>query len=100
MGALPLKIHPDVPAEAKAARLWYAERSEKAAARFVIALDNAIEKIRETPERWPSYVRGTRRYRLSRFPYLVVYRIGTDAVEIIAVQHGRRRPGYWKGRMG
>jgi toxin ParE1/3/4 len=75
-------------------------RSPKAAARFVLALDEAIDKIREAPERWPSYVSGTRRYRLRRFPYLIVYRLRSEWIEIIACQHARRRPGYWKGRLG
>jgi toxin ParE1/3/4 len=100
MGPLPIEILGEFVAEARAARLWYAERSSTAALRFMGALDEAIEKIREAPTRWPGYVRGTRRFRLNRFPYLIVYRVLEDRIQVIACQHARRRPNYWKGRLG
>jgi toxin ParE1/3/4 len=41
---------------------------------------------------------GTRKYLLRRFPYAVIYRVTDEAIEVVAVAHGRRRPGYWKTR--
>jgi hypothetical protein len=35
---------------------------------------------------------------MRRFPYLVVYREVSTGLQVIAVAHGRRRPGYWKNR--
>jgi hypothetical protein len=29
----------------------------------------------------------------------LVYRMRGDEVEIVAVAHGRRRPGYWRSRL-
>jgi|SRR5579872_2457094 len=46
-----------------------------------------------------AYEFGTRRIVLRRFPYLVVFRETTSGIEIIAVVHGRRRPGYWRDRL-
>jgi hypothetical protein len=37
---------------------------------------------------------------LRRFPFLLVFRITDVGVEIIAVAHGCRRPGYWRDRVG
>lgn len=37
--------------------------------------------------------------KLRSFPYLVLYRVGPDRVEIIAVAHAKRRPGYWEDRL-
>jgi plasmid stabilization system protein ParE len=84
---------------ARAARLWYAERSSAAALRFMRELDHAIAQITESPHRWPEHLHGTRRYRLDRFPYLIVYREQNDRVQVIACQHGHRRPGYWRDRL-
>lgn len=43
--------------------------------------------------------RGTRRrYILRRFPYSIIYRITADELQILAVAHHRRRPGYWANR--
>jgi hypothetical protein len=41
---------------------------------------------------------GTRRYLLKRYPYAVIYRELDDLIWVVAVAHGKRRPGYWKSR--
>ena len=94
----PVAFHPDAVAEARAAFEWYQERNESAAGLFLTELDLAIERITETPERWPLYLRGTRRFLLRRFPFAVVYRQVAETIQIVAVAHGRRKPGYWKER--
>lgn len=92
-----LELHPDAVAEARDARLWYAERSPDAAAAFLAEFDRALARIEEAPMRWP-VKSGVRRYVLRRFPFLIVYRVLESQVEVIAVTHARRRPGYWKSR--
>ncbi|OIO92438.1 MAG: hypothetical protein AUJ92_14165 [Armatimonadetes bacterium CG2_30_59_28] len=98
MGLAELELHPEAVAEAKATREWYAERSPRAAARFVIELDGALGRIREFPDLWPSYLHGTRRCLLHHFPYQIVYRQLDDVIQVVAVAHCRRRPGYWRHR--
>lgn len=85
-------------AEAAAARLWYQERSPVAAALFVDELSLAVAAIADIPNTWPRYMAGTQRYLLRRFPFFVVYRPFGDRVQVIAVAHARRRPGYWADR--
>jgi len=94
-----LRFHPEAVDEAQAAREWYEARSDTAGAKFAAELRIALERIQALPDRWPKYLHETRRYLLHRFPYLIVYRVAIDSVEIIAVSHGRRRPGYWKKRL-
>jgi plasmid stabilization system protein ParE len=94
-----LELHPEAVEEARAAREWYAERSEKAANAFGREFDRAIEQVRRMPELWPVHLYGTRQYLLRRFPYLVIYRETNTAVQVIAFAHGRRRPGYWRRRL-
>ncbi len=36
-----------------------------------------------------------RRRVVPGFPYLVFYELNDDIVSVVAVAHGRRRPGYW-----
>jgi plasmid stabilization system protein ParE len=99
MDPRPIELHPESIAEARDAREWYAERSSVAADAFMAELDLAIDQIRQWPDRWAAYLHGTRRYLLKRFPYLVVYRATADKLQVIAVAHGRRRPGYWRHRI-
>jgi len=91
-------VHPEAIAEARAAREWYEAQNAEAAEAFMHELDVAIERIEEAPRQWPSYLDDTRRYLLRRFPFIVVFRAVNDHVQILAVAHGRRRPGYWLGR--
>jgi plasmid stabilization system protein ParE len=94
----PVELEPSALEEMRLVRIWYAQRSPIAADRFVAEVDRAIEEIATNPDRWPAHLYGTRRILLHRFPYLIVYRIEPAVVKIIACQHGRQRPGYWRER--
>jgi len=99
MSSRAIELHPDAIAEARHAREWYGERSPIAARAFMAELDVAIDCICESPDRWATYLHGTRRYLMKRFPYLVVYRKLEDKLQVIAVAHGKRKPGYWRRRL-
>ena len=91
-------LHPAALAEAEAAVRWYRERSPKTAARFVAEISAVVDKVAAAPKRWIRGVHGTRKAKLPCFPFLIIYRESENAVQILAVAHGRRRPGYWKNR--
>jgi plasmid stabilization system protein ParE len=93
-----IRFHPAAAAEIEAAAQWYAERSPIAAAAFAAEVDTCVERVREAPERWPRYVHGTRRYLFPHFPFSLVYRVRHGELEIVAVAHHKRRPGYWRSR--
>ena len=91
-------VHPHATAETEAAVRWYRERSITAAERLVGEINQAIERILEAPERWPTGLRGTRKVKLPSFPFLIIYRESDHTIAVLAVAHGRRGPGYWKER--
>jgi plasmid stabilization system protein ParE len=93
-----VEILPEAVDEARVALEWYQARSHTAAEAFLAELDRGIENVRAAPEAYPPYLHGTRCYLFHRFPYLLVYRIVPSALQVIAVAHSRRRPGYWKAR--
>ncbi|HEY1183221.1 MAG TPA: type II toxin-antitoxin system RelE/ParE family toxin [Bryobacteraceae bacterium] len=99
MSSQAVRIHPAALEEAEAATEWYRQRSVRAAEMFLDEIDRAIERIGGHSGEFPEYAFGTRRMVLQRFPYLVVFRETAAGVEIIAVAHGRRRPGYWRDRV-
>jgi plasmid stabilization system protein ParE len=94
-----LSFHPAAIEEAEAAARRYREQSLRAATRFVDEINQVIEKILDSPRRWPLGPRGTRKTKLPCFPFLVIYREKGDAIQILAIAHGRRRPGYWRNRL-
>jgi plasmid stabilization system protein ParE len=99
MAKLPIEYHPEARLEADDAFDWYLERSVRAAERFYLELEKAHTAIQDLPESWAKYLYGTRRYILNRYPYVVVYRVANQRIEVIAVAHGRREPGYWRHRL-
>lgn len=99
MPELPLEFHPEAREEAIEAYDWYAQRSQSAADAFWDELQDAGKAIQKSPEFWSHYLHDTRRYLMKRYPFVVVYRVGEERIEIVAVAHGRRRPGYWKRRL-
>jgi plasmid stabilization system protein ParE len=71
-----------------------------AAELFVDEIERALEEIQKHPgkKRMP---RSSSYYRFGpteRFAYSLIYRIGKDALEVIAIAAPQRRPGYWKRR--
>jgi plasmid stabilization system protein ParE len=99
MAGKSLELHPSALAELKSAVIWYLERNQAAAISFVTDIDHAIELVRTSPHRWPKGDDETRRFVLKRFPYALVYREKESTVQVLAIAHGHRRPGYWKGRL-
>ena len=93
-----LELHPAAVAEGEEATAWYAERDPRVAARFAKELEAALNRIAEAPHRWPAYLHGTRRVRLTRFPYAVAYREEPSRILVVAVAHAKRKPGYWRKR--
>ena len=62
-------------------------------------MDRSIELIESGPEQWPIFVGRVGFIRLRRFPYLLYYeRVEAAVVQVLAVAHGSRRPGYWRRR--
>ena len=76
---------------------WNRKRSIRAAAAFLQELEEAIDSI-AAPARWADFDAGARRYVLRRLPFLLIYREEETAIQVLAVAHGRRRPGYWLER--
>lgn len=99
MASKQVEFHEAASLEFEAAFAWYFERSERAALRFARDVERAVAWIAAAPGRFPAGASGTRRLLLQRFPFAVVYRELPSVIQVLAVAHGRRRPGYWKTRV-
>lgn len=92
-------FHPQAWAEFETAESWYRQRSPDSSLRFLAAVYDALEDISQRPQTWPAYLHGSRRLVLQQFPYSIIYREKESFVEILAIAHGHRRPGYWRKRL-
>lgn len=93
-----LRVHPAAEQEYLSALMWYRERSPIAGEEFERAVQHAAERIREAPQRWPTYFGSFRKYTLRQFPFMVVYQDLLSEITIVALAHARRQPGYWRDR--
>jgi toxin ParE1/3/4 len=95
-----VEFHHEASAEYDAAFDWYLERSPDAALEFDAEVGRALAQIVESPRRWAAGSFSTRRFLLWRFPYILIYRERPSGdIQILAVAHTSRKPGYWKERL-
>jgi hypothetical protein len=67
--------------------------------RFVAAFLAARDFVLQFPNSGKPGYRGTRSWKVTGFPYSVVYVIRGEVLFIVAVAHHRRRPDYWHSRL-
>ena len=94
------RFHPEALEEYQEAARYYEERDPALALRFIEAVEDAIQHILETPERWRVLDDDVRRCLTRVFPYGILYTIESEFILIVAVMHGSPQPGYWKERVG
>jgi len=93
-----VSFHESAIEDARTARLWYSGNNPRLADEFMEEMERALAFIAKTPESWPSFEAGTRRFLLCRFPYSIIYRLRENEIEVLAVAHAKRRPRYWRDR--
>ena len=83
------------------ARQYYKAKHSQLGDEFSAEARATFERIRQSPEAWTLVDRDekVRRCLMHRFPYGVIYRLWRGGIQIIAVMHGRRNPGYWRDRI-
>jgi plasmid stabilization system protein ParE len=94
-----VRVDERVRREAREATEWYAKRGRMLARRFRDELLAALFFAASYPLSCPSYLHGTRRVFLKKFPYFVVFLDWEGRIFVVAVAHAKRREGYWKARI-
>lgn len=101
-----VRIADDATAEVLEAARWYDAERPGLGDEFVAAVMAAGSQIATNPRAWPVWPGvGTqsppvRRYVMRRFPFAVAFQVFDEYIEVMAVAHMRRQPGYWRGRTG
>lgn len=66
---------------------------------FLLETLATLERIRQFPNGWHPLSPNTRRCRLRRFPYGVIYAAIAEEIIVIALAHLHRKPNYWHQRL-
>lgn len=91
--------HPEALAEYADAALYFEERAPGLGADFTIEVEDAIQQVTQSPDRWRCMDEDIRRFLVRRFPYGILYTVEGEYVLIVAVMHLSREPGYWRHRL-
>lgn len=93
-----VRLHPEALAEAIEAKCYIREDDPREAEAFVAELQAAVARICENPATPAPFGGGYRKMRVGKFRYAAVYRLRDDEIQVMAVMHLHRKPGYWKRR--
>jgi len=93
-----IDFHPAATDELESSADWYEERSPAAARGFAIAVDAAIAKIQQNPERFARLGSRHRSCSVERYPYQIVFRHDASRILVVAIAHAKRSPNYWRRR--
>jgi plasmid stabilization system protein ParE len=93
-----VRFHEEADVEFREAILWYEHQRRGLGLEFVLCVDEAIERIRRTPEMYPTIHKSFRRIVVRRFPFALFCEIVSTELRVLAVFHSRRDPARWKSR--
>ncbi|MDI3318206.1 type II toxin-antitoxin system RelE/ParE family toxin [Pinibacter soli] len=71
---------------------WYEEQKRGLGFELLDEIEAGFEKICESPFHYSSINESFRRFKIKRFPYLIIYEIETFKVIVIAVRHSSKKP--------
>jgi plasmid stabilization system protein ParE len=92
----PAAFAPSARGEFEAAAEWYESHASGLGDEFVDCVDEIVGRIGRAPREFPTWA-GDRRFRRAvaqRFPYVIFFRELSDGVEVVAIAHAARHPGY------
>jgi plasmid stabilization system protein ParE len=90
---------PEAEQEFRDAVRYHERESPGRGAEFAAEVRVTTEWIVRHPSWGPPFLAGTRRKTLRGFPYSIIYLQGPGSIDVVAVAHQRRDPGYWLDRL-
>ena len=95
---LRFRLHPDADAETIEAAAYIKADDVVQGNLFITAVEDALSWARKEPLVFRCFDGEFRKVRLGKFRYALVFRIRDGEIQVLAVMHMSRKPGYWKMR--
>ena len=98
-----LQFHPQAENELRSVARWYETRRAGLGFEFLATVEAGMARIESNPQSFPRLETwrddgDVRRLVLPRFPYVIVFELADEIINVWSVGHSRRKPGYWKSR--
>jgi len=78
---------------------YYDDKRSDLGLAFSREIERTINFLVNYPNSGALIAPGIRRCLVTRFPYVIIYKIEGDALTIISVSHSKRYPNHWKSRL-
>jgi plasmid stabilization system protein ParE len=92
-----ITLAPEAEQDLTKSALYYAREAGPDIGRaFITEFERSVALLADHPTLGAPWRGDIRRLPMRRFPYSIVYRLGASEIEVFAIAHQRRRPGYWK----
>lgn len=98
MSLLPVRFHPAARQELWHEVAFYDKHGHGLGDELAAEVERVIRDIREYPEMGTPNSAGTRRVKVYRFPFSLIYRVQAEQIVLVALAHHRRKPEYWRKR--
>lgn len=94
-----VEFDPEADIEFREAASYYEFCKRGLGERFIKAVESTTARIAASPEQFPIVEADVRRALVRVFPYGVWFTIEKEHIQIQAVAHCHREPGYWRKRL-
>lgn len=95
---LPVVWLPEADADLRDARAGYQNVRLGLAEHFALAIEAAVEALKENPLRFPVIYRNRRRVGVRRFSYGIIFEVQENRIVVIACFHARHDRHRWQSR--
>ena len=95
---LPIDFHPEVEGEVRASHRWHEQSRQGLGRDFLDAIQSCLATIAVSPAIYGVALGSTRAAPVSRFSYVVYYRVLRNCVRVVAIHHTSRDPSVWQSR--
>ena len=93
-----IRFKPEAEAELVEARAWYSLQRQGLDAQLMMRVDEALQRIIQAPEAYPTIHGQVRRAVIRQFPFAIFYELTAAEIRVVAVFHSRRDPKRLKSR--
>jgi toxin ParE1/3/4 len=95
---LPLRFRVIAQAEFDEAIAWYDQGGPGLGASFAQAVQDRLDEISQSPQRYPVIEDDVREAPVDGFPYCIYYRVRPGRLVVVAAYHQSRDPAGWRNR--
>ncbi len=93
-------FHPEARQELLESIDYYNLQQDGLGQRLLDSLIEGLNRIKAHPNMYRKIAADWHQCRVPRFPFGLIYRVVNQRIEIVAVMHLSRKPGYWRDRTG